>query len=215
MSSNKNNPARELLKVLNLFPEMKKTYKTIYGASEKLKKIYQNSVIFDYISILSYNKGQEHLDKLNTIFLPDFGKAINDFKNNTFNFFINCFKEKKFEDDQYVIEKILQLINDIPSNSLILKYIKMINPLLENKEQKYKVKIILLAMIPNDFDNLYSEMSKEFPLFPNSVLDFYSYSKIKSNTDTIKEFVEKRKKDSKDIKNEIKEISSETKEINE
>lgn len=143
-----NNPVKELLKALNSFKEMPKAYHTIYGDSEKLKKCYPNLAIFDFISILSFNKGKKIMGKLSKIYLPDFDITIDEFKYNVFKYFKDCFKENNYSSNQQVIGKILELINSFPSNSTVLKYIKMVKQLIENKDQQYQAKIKLLIMIP-------------------------------------------------------------------
>lgn len=200
MRSSSKDPMKELLKELNSFSELKKTYKTIYGASKQLKLLYPNAIIFDFISILSFNKGEDILKELEKIYLPDFPQTVSFFKNNAYIFFKNCLKEKKHLENKEVIEKMMELIREIPAKSLVLKYLNVLNPLLSNKESGYQVKIKLLIMIPNNYDYLYSEISKEFPLFPKSASDFYSYTKLEDNANKIKQFVEK--KNSNEIKNE-------------
>ena len=186
-----------LLNVLNTIIESKKA--TIYGASKSLIKIYPNAVIFEFISILAYNKDKEILEQLKSISVLDFYKAITDFKIKAYNFFIDCVKEKKFEDNTIVVQKLLELINTIPSDSIVLKYINMIKPLIEMLDQTTQLKMKLYIMIPNTYNIFYSKISKEYALFPQNAIDFYSYMNLKSNTKTIKTFVEKNNKASIDF----------------
>ncbi len=177
-------PIGKLLKALNSFPEINKGFKTLYGVSKRLLDKYPNSVIFEFISILSYNKGEELLEQLNTIYLGDFYKDVANFKYKAFQFFIDCIEIKRHLENEYVAQKVLELIGQINADSFILKYTKMIEPLIKDKPIIYQTKIKLLVMIPNNFNKLHLEMLKEFPSFPDSIIDFYSYSKIKNNTDT-------------------------------
>jgi len=177
-------PIGKLLKALNSFPEINKGFKTLYGVSKRLLDKYPNSVIFEFISILSYNKGEELLEQLNKIYLGDFYKDVANFKYKAFQFFIDCIEIKRHLENEYVAQKVLELIGQINADSFILKYTKMIEPLIKDKPIIYQTKIKLLVMIPNNFNKLHLEMLKEFPSFPDSIIDFYSYSKIKNNTDT-------------------------------
>lgn len=177
-------PIGKLLKALNSFPEINKGFKTLYGVSKRLLDKYPNSVIFEFISILSYNKGEELLKQLNNIYLGDFYKDVANFKYKAFQFFIDCIEIKRHLENEYVAQKVLELIGQINADSFILKYTKMIEPLIKDKPIIYQTKIKLLVMIPNNFNKLHLEMLKEFPSFPDSIIDFYSYSKIKNNTDT-------------------------------
>lgn len=177
-------PIGKLLKALNSFPEINKGFKTLYGVSKRLLDKYPNSVIFEFISILSYNKGEELLKQLNRIYLGDFYKDVANFKYKAFQFFIDCIEIKRHLENEYVAQKVLELIGQINADSFILKYTKMIEPLIKDKPIIYQTKIKLLVMIPNNFNKLHLEMLKEFPSFPDSIIDFYSYSKIKNNTDT-------------------------------
>ena len=183
MKSDKTNPAAKLLKTLNSFPEIRKNYITLYGVSKRLISIYPNSIIFEYISILSYYQEKELLEKLDKIYLGNFFKDISNFKIKAFQCFIDCIEIKRHLDNEYVTEKISDIIGQINSSSLVLKYIKMVAPLIKEKNKNYQTKIKLLVMIPNNFHKLYSEMSTKFPLFPISIIDFYSFNKIKDNTD--------------------------------
>lgn len=188
MKSDKTNPVAKLLKTLNSFPEIRKDYITLYGVSKRLISIYPNSIIFEYISILSYYQEKELLEKLDKIYLGNFFEDISNFKIKAFQCFIDCIEIKRHLENEYVTEKISDLIGQINSSSLVLKYIKMIAPLTKEKNKIYQTKIKLLVMIPNNFHKLYSEMSKKFPLFPDSIIDFYSFNKIKDNTDSFIKF---------------------------
>ena len=194
MKSDKADPVTKLLKILNSFPEIGKAYKTLYGASQRLLNMHPNSTVFEYISILSYNKEKELLEQLNEIYLGNFYQDISNFKFKAFQCFIDCIDKKRHLENEYVNQKILDLIGEISSSSFVLKYIKMIEPLIKEKDNIYQTKIKLLVMIPNNFHKLYSEISKEFPSFPSSAIDFYSFNKIKDNTDKFQKISNEKKK---------------------
>ena len=193
MKSDKADPVTKLLKILNSFPEIGKAYKTLYGASQRLLNMHPNSTVFEYISILSYNKEKELLEQLNEIYLGNFYQDITNFKFKAFQCFIDCIDKKRHLENEYVNQKILDLIGEISSSSFVLKYIKMIEPLIKEKDNIYQTKIKLLVMIPNNFHKLYSEMSKEFHSFPDSVIDFYSFNKINDNYDSFQKLSKEKK----------------------
>lgn len=214
MKTTNTDPVKKLLKTLNSLAEIETTYKTLYEASNNLLNKYPDSTIFEFISILSYNKEKALLVKLNGIFLGNFYQEVSEFKYNAFKFFIYCIQNKNHLDNQYITQKILDLIGQINSNSFILKYIKMIDPLIKDKTKIYQTKIKLLVMIPNNFKKLHLEMSKEFPLFPDSITDFYSYNKIKNNSDTFLKFAKEKKNtiniddNAESLKNELNAIKN-------
>jgi len=177
-------PVGKLLKALNSFPEIDNKFKTLYGVSKRLLNKYPNSIIFEFISILSYNKEKELLEQLNKNYLGNLYQDVTNFKYKAFQFFIDCIEIKRHLENEYVAQKVLELIGQINADSFILKYTKMIEPLIKDKPIIYQTKIKLLVMIPNNFNKLHLEMLKEFPSFPDSIIDFYSFSKIKNNTDT-------------------------------
>ena len=192
-----------LLNALNSLLDIKK--KTIYGACKYLKKIYPNADIFEFISILSYNKGEEILKQMQNIYLGDFYQTITDFKIKAYSFFIDCVQGSSFEDNQKINEKLVELINSIVSNSFLWKYINMIRPLIDKLDQKNQLKMKLYIMIPNAYNIFYLDISKEFPLFPKNAIDFYSYSNIKANTENIIEFVNNSKIKAMQIPNDVNE----------
>ena len=186
------NIQKTLLHALNNIIGTKK--KTIYGVSKSLRDKYPNAAIFEFISILSYNQGKEIIEQLKSISLLDFFEKITDFKIKAFEFFLGCVKGKIYEDNKIVVEKFSEIINSIPTDSLVMKYINIIKPLIEMLDKITQIKMKLYIMIPNAYNFFYSEISKVYDLFPKNPVDFYSYSKIKENTETIKLFVEKNKK---------------------
>ena len=186
------NIQKTLLNALNNIIGTKK--KTIYGVSKSLRDKYPNAAIFEFISILSYNQGKEIIEQLKSISLLDFFEKITDFKIKAFEFFLGCVKGKIYEDNKIVVEKFSEIINSIPTDSLVMKYINIIKPLIEMSDKITQIKMKLYIMIPNAYYFFYSEISKVYDLFPKNPVDFYSYSKIKENTETIKGFVEKNKK---------------------
>ena len=159
------NIQKTLLNALNNIIGTKK--KTIYGVSKSLRDKYPNA---------------------------DFFEKINDFTIKAFEFFLGCVKGKIYEDNKIVVEKFSEIINSIPTDSLVMKYINIIKPLIEMLDKITQIKMKLYIMIPNAYNFFYSEISKVYDLFPKNPVDFYSYSKIKENTETIKGFVEKNKK---------------------
>ena len=186
------NIQKTLLNALNNIIGTKK--RTIYGVSKSLRDKYPNAAIFEFISILSYNQGKEIIEQLKSISLLDFFEKITDFKIKAFEFFLGCVKGKIYEDNKIVVEKFSEIINSIPTDSLVMKYINIIKPLIEMSDKITQIKMKLYIMIPNAYYFFYSEISKVYDLFPKNPVDFYSYSKIKENTETIKGFVEKKKK---------------------
>ena len=186
------NIQKTLLNALNNIIGTKK--RTIYGVSKSLRDKYPNAAIFEFISILSYNQGKEIIEQLKSISLLDFFEKITDFKIKAFEFFLGCVKGKIYEDNKIVVEKFSEIINSIPTDSLVMKYINIIKPLIEMSDKITQIKMKLYIMIPNAYYFFYSEISKVYDLFPKNPVDFYSYSKIKENTETIKGFVEKNKK---------------------
>ena len=167
--------------------------KTIYGVCKSLRDKYPNAAIFEFISILSFNKGNEIIKQLKSISLLDFFEIITNFKIKAFDFFLGCVKEKIYEDNKIVVEKFSEIINSIPTNSIVMKYINIIKPLIEMLDKITQIKMKLYIMIPNAYNKFYSEISKVCDLFPKNPVDFYSFSKIKDNTEIIKAFAEKNK----------------------
>ena len=185
------NIQKTLLNALNNIIGTKK--KTIYGVCKSLRDKYPNAAIFEFISILSFNQGNEIIEQLKSISILDFFEIITNFKIKTFEFFLGCIEGKIYEDNKIVVEKFSEIINTIPTNSIVMKYINIIKPLIEMLDKITQIKMKLYIMIPNAYNKFYSEISKVCDLFPKNPVDFYSYSKIKDNTETIKAFAEKNK----------------------
>ena len=196
----------DLLNVLNTISDSKK--KTIYGASTSLIKKYPNASIFEFILILSYNKDIEINDQLKSLSTLNFYNEITNFKIKAYTLFIDFIKGTKFEDNNKVVEKLSELINSIRHDSIVLKYINIIKPLIEGLNKKTQLKMKLYIMIPNTYNIFYSEISKECDIFPKNASDFYSFSNIKNNTEAIKLFVEKNKNNYMALNEKISEIQS-------
>ena len=207
------NQLLEELKTLTI----KKKFNSLYEISEYLKEKKENTIIFDYIGILSYTEDILAYKEFKKLLIPKFGQEMNKITEEILTFFISCVKDKKYTENNYVSSGILQIISDKTSiNSIIRKYFDMVEPLIKDKKNEEKAKIKLLILNPLNFERLYKEISANYFSFPSSIKDFYSYANLETNTSDIKNFVEKKKeKDNNnnemntmlnDLKNEVKTI---------
>ena len=207
------NQLLEELKILTI----KKKFNSLYEISEYLKEKKENTIIFDYIGILSYTEDILAYKEFKKLLIPKFGQEMNKITEEILTFFISCVKDKKYTENNYVSSGILQIISDKTSiNSIIRKYFDMVEPLIKDKKNEEKAKIKLLILNPLNFERLYKEISANYFSFPSSIKDFYSYANLETNTSNIKNFVEKKKeKDNNnnemntilnDLKNEVKTI---------
>ena len=207
------NQLLEELKTLTI----KKKFNSLYEISEYLKEKKENTIIFDYIGILSYTEDILAYKEFEKLLIPKFGQEMNKITEEILTFFISCVKDKKYTENNYVSSGILQIISDKTSiNSIIRKYFDMVEPLIKDKKNEEKAKIKLLILNPLNFERLYKEISANYFSFPSSIKDFYSYANLETNTSDIKNFVEKKKeKDNNnnemntmlnDLKNEVKTI---------
>ena len=79
------NIPKTLLNTLNNIKGTNK--KTIYGVCKSLRDKYPNAAIFEFISILSFNKGNEIIEQLKSISTLGFLEIITNFKIKVFDFF--------------------------------------------------------------------------------------------------------------------------------
>lgn len=185
------NQLLEELKTLTI----KKKFNSLYEISEYLKEKKENTIIFDYIGILSYTEDILAYKEFKKLLIPKFGQEMNKITEEILTFFISCVKDKKYTENNYVSSGILQIISDKTSiNSIIRKYFDMVEPLIKDKKNEEKAKIKLLILNPLNFERLYKEISANYFSFPSSIKDFYSYANLETNTSNIKNFVEKKKK---------------------
>ena len=156
------NQLLEELKTLTI----KKKFNSLYEISEYLKEKKENTIIFDYIGILSYTEDILAYKEFKKLLIPKFGQEMNKITEEILTFFISCVKDKKYTENNYVSSGILQIISDKTSiNSIIRKYFDMVEPLIKDKKNEEKAKIKLLILNPLNFERLYKEISEIIFLF--------------------------------------------------
>ena len=173
----------------------KKRFKSLYQISEYLKEEKPDIIIFDYIGIISYAENPLAYKGFTELIIPNFRKEMNRIQYDILTLFIDYVKNKKYIDNIYVTDSILQIFDKIPKKSIMRKYFAMVEPLIKDKINEDRAKIKLLIVNPINFERLYKEISASYFSFPSNVKDFYSNANLEMNTSNIKNFVEKTEKE--------------------
>ena len=173
----------------------KKKFKSLYQIAEYLKEENEGDIIFDYVGIISYTEDILAFKEFKKLCVPNFGQEMNKLQEEILTFFIDCVKDKKYIDNNYISSGVLQIFNKTPIHSTMRKYFAMIEPLIKDKKDEDKAKIKLLILNPLNFERLYKEISTNYFSFPSIIKDFYSYANLEKNISDIKNFVEKEKKE--------------------
>ena len=85
--------------------------------------------------------------KFSELLIPDFGEEMISLQDDILTFFINCVKDKKYIDNNYVSFNVLQIFNKTPINCTMRKYFDVVEPLIKDKNNEDKAKIKLLVLI--------------------------------------------------------------------
>ena len=183
-----------LLESLNKL--LNKPKKTLKGACNELKKSYkENTALFEYLPILFEDKNTKNtVDNLNDIVLAEIIKILEPLRKKSYEIFSPFISQKNFNDGQIIEQMQKILLSSIEPNSIILKFFNIIEPLIEDKSPKYRIKIKLYILVPNTYAQLYDELSKEYSLFPKDISDFYAIMNINNYTEMIKGYIDLKKK---------------------
>ena len=193
MSQEKNKTKLEY-KMQELFKEkmpQKSLPKTLNKLSKDLLIYYPRCILLKIVEIKTFNeKPETELDESFTdnYFLDE----DEDFKEDIYGFLQNNFKN--FENNELVVKGITNIIKNLKPNSLIRKFISLIDLLTKNFNEENKLLCELLASNPLKYKELVYLVVSNLSIspLPKHAKDFYALNNYNNNADQFTEFSKKR-----------------------
>ena len=182
------NKMQELYK--EKFPQ-KSLPKTLNQLSKDLLIYYPECILLKIVEIKTFNeKPETELDESFTdnYFLDE----DDDFKEDIYGFLQNNFKN--FENNELVVKGITNIIKNLKPNSLIRKFISLIDLLTKNFNEENKLLCELLASNPLKYKELVYLVVSNLSIspLPKNAKDFYALNNYNNNCEQFTKFSKKR-----------------------
>ena len=157
-----------------------KVPKTLNKLSKELVAKFPKSFLFKVIEIKSYEDVAE--DELDNCFPGNFFPNENDaFRGIIYKFIYDNIK--KYEDNPQIVEGIKNIINSLENNSLLKKYIVLIDLITKNCDEEMKVLCELLVSNPYKYKELVYLVDSNLNIspLPKKAEDFYAIKNFNEN----------------------------------
>ena len=209
MKSNnaKKNHQEQCLKIFlsKLFQQQFKTMKlpkssSLFYINKQFLVTFPDTLYFEFINIISSEK--KISKELSSCFISDAFNEIDKLKENLYQSLYD--NSSHLSDNMFILQSISDVINALPKDAFISKYISLISCFTDKMDKKNAIICKLLVLFPSNYEQLCSRINIALNLanLPEDPVKFYSISNYQLNIQNFEAKISKNE-NPKDSTNEI------------
>ena len=182
----KKNHQEQCLKIFlsNLFQQQFKTMKlpkssSLFYINKQFLVTFPDTLYFEFINIISSEK--KISKELSSCFISDAFNEIDKLKEKLYQSLYD--NSSHLSDNMFILQSISDVINALPKDAFISKYISLISCFTDKMDKKNAIICKLLVLFPSNYEQLCSRINIALNLanLPEDPVKFYSISNYNLN----------------------------------